>query len=144
HSRRRLRWSNVALVAAVIAAIALVAIVARISGSSAPRHMLPQPWPPPLPVPPPPPPPPPAPPKAAEPAPAPVPTTITLHVISDPPGATVVLDGVRLGTAPFTQELPIADRDAWLKVRLPHHIATKIRVSLARDIEWNVRLQPLP
>jgi len=84
----------------------------------------------------PPPPPPPAP------ARAPVPDRVTLHVITEPPGATVVLDGVRLGTSPYLGEVSIKSGRAWLKVRKSRHNAVKIPVSLERDVTWNVRLRP--
>jgi len=62
-------------------------------------------------------------------------------VVTDPPGATVVLDGVRLGTSPFTAEVPIKHGGAWLKVRKKHHLPVKIRVSLEADVTWNVELR---
>jgi serine/threonine-protein kinase len=65
---------------------------------------------------------------------------VTLQVITDPPGATVVLDGVRLGTAPYTLELPARQGLAWLKVRKSDRLPVKIRVSLDHDVTWNVRL----
>ncbi len=77
------------------------------------------------------------------PAPPPPPATIQLHVVTDPPGATVVLDGVRLGSAPFTAALPVSGKAAWLKVRMPHHVPVKIQVSLEHDVSWNVRLPVL-
>ena len=146
HHRRAPRWPVIAAIAIAAGALTAVIVGAVWSSGGGEVHMLPQPWPPPLPSPPPPPPPPPAPaPHAAvAPEPAPVPTTIKLHVVSEPAGATVVLDGVRLGSAPLTADLPIVEREGWLKVRLPHYIATKIRVSLARDVEWNVKLRPMP
>lgn len=67
---------------------------------------------------------------------------MTLHVITDPPGATVVLDGVRLGTSPYLAEVSIKPGTAWLKVRKSTHNAVKIQVSLDRDVTWNVRLRP--
>lgn len=66
---------------------------------------------------------------------------VTLHVITDPPGATVVLDGVRLGTGPYLAEVPRKQGGAWLKVRKVGHIAVKTRVSLERDVTWTVRLR---
>jgi len=82
-----------------------------------------------------PPPPPPAP------ATSPVSGRVTLSVITDPPGATVVLDGVRLGTSPFVGEVPLRSGRAWLKVRKSKHNAAKIPISLERDVTWNVRLR---
>jgi len=88
---------------------------------------------------------PPAPVPAPGPPPAPVaPTTIALHVITDPPGATVVLDGVRLGTAPFTGELPRRSELAWLKVRRSDRLPVRIQVPLDHDVDWTVRLPPRP
>jgi len=51
-----------------------------------------------------------------------------------------VLDGVRLGTSPFTAEVPIKQGGAWLKVRKKHHLPVKIRVSLEADVTWDVTL----
>ena len=65
---------------------------------------------------------------------------VTLQVITDPPGATGVLDGVRLGTAPYTLELPAREGVAWLKVRKSDRLPVKIQVSLDHDVTWNVRL----
>ncbi len=84
----------------------------------------------------------PAPVIASPPPPPPPPDQITLHVISDPPGATVVLDGVRLGSAPYTATLPLRHASGWLKVRRSDRIPVKIRVSLEHDVSWNVRLPP--
>ena len=78
------------------------------------------------------------PPTTTVPAPA---DRVMLHVVTDPPGATVVLDGVRLGTSPFTAEVPIKHGGAWLKVRKKHHLPVKIRVSLEADVTWNVELR---
>jgi len=72
------------------------------------------------------------------------PTVVTLHVVTDPPGATVVLDGVRLGTAPYTGEVPARDGLAWLKVRKSDRLPVKVHVSLARDVTWTVRLPARP
>ncbi len=68
---------------------------------------------------------------------------ITLRVTTEPVGATVVLDGVRLGTTPFTAKLPARSKLAWLKVRRRGSIATKIQVSLDRDVTWSVELHAL-
>jgi serine/threonine-protein kinase len=86
-------------------------------------------------------PPPPAPP----PTPAPVakPDTIQLDVTTRPAGATVVLDGVRLGTTPYTATVPAKAAQGWLKVRMHGHIAVKTRVPLDHDVRWDVQLQPL-
>jgi serine/threonine protein kinase len=84
----------------------------------------------------------PAPAPAPPPPPAPAPTTVQLHVTSHPTGATVVLDGVRLGTTPFTSQVPIK-KDAWLKVRMQGHAAVKEKVSFEHDVEWDVTLRAL-
>ncbi|CAN5910006.1 hypothetical protein BH11MYX3_BH11MYX3_31090 [soil metagenome] len=91
-----------------------------------------------------------APPRASTPvpvrrsAPAVAPATeITLHVTTEPVGATVVLDGVRLGTTPFTAKLPVRSKPAWLKVRRRGSIPTKTQVSLERDVTWSVQLRAL-
>jgi hypothetical protein len=69
------------------------------------------------------------------------PARVTLDVVTDPPGATVVLDGVRLGKAPYHAEVP-AKATAWLKVRRFDRIPVRIKVSLDRDVTWNVKLRP--
>jgi hypothetical protein len=91
---------------------------------------------------------PPAPP--SNPAPAPPPaiteprTTVMLQVTTEPSGATVVLDGVRLGVTPFSAPVAIkSDADAWLKVRMHGYAAVKTRVSLDQDVRWDVRLRQL-
>jgi serine/threonine protein kinase len=123
----------IAIGAAVLAGGFLLAmLVARQATSDAPE----------------PPPPTPAPVVAPAPAPAPpppaapAPTSVQLHVTSHPTGATVVLDGVRLGTTPFTSQVPIK-KDGWLKVRLQGHAAVKEKVSFEHDVEWDVALRPL-
>jgi eukaryotic-like serine/threonine-protein kinase len=68
--------------------------------------------------------------------------TVLLHVTSDPEGATVVLDGVRLGVTPFAARVPEKDA-AWLKVRMKGFAAVKTRVSLDHDVDWNVALRAL-
>lgn len=70
-------------------------------------------------------------------------TTVMLHVTSDPTGATVVLDGVRLGVTPFSEPVAIKTGDAWLKVRMRGHAAVKTRVSLDNDVRWDVQLRRL-
>jgi hypothetical protein len=67
-------------------------------------------------------------------------TEITLHVTTDPPGATVVLDGVRLGKTPFTGTVPSRSGPVWLKVRHRGRVA-RTRVSLERDLTWSVELR---
>jgi serine/threonine-protein kinase len=84
-------------------------------------------------------------PVAPRPAPAPVakPTTIQLAVTTQPAGATVVLDGVRLGTTPYTATVPAKAAQGWLKVRMHGRVAVKTRVPLDHDVRWDVQLQPL-
>ena len=68
--------------------------------------------------------------------------TVLLHVTSDPEGATVVLDGERLGVTPFAGRVPVKDA-AWLKVRKRDFAAVKTRVVLDKDVDWNVQLRAL-
>ncbi len=95
------------------------------------------------------PPPPPAPAPASKPAPVAAPSTsakdstVLLEVVTDPDGATVVLDGVRLGVSPMSIRLPTRPGPVWLKVRKRGHAAVKTRVSLERDVRWNVELRTL-
>jgi hypothetical protein len=67
---------------------------------------------------------------------------VLLTVTTDPPDATVVLDGVRLGRTPFSARVPARSREAWLKVRRHAFIAVKTRVSLEHDVQWEVHLRP--
>jgi serine/threonine-protein kinase len=83
---------------------------------------------------------------AAAPTPAPVVAkadTIQLAVTTRPAGATVVLDGVRLGTTPYTATVPSKAAQGWLKVRMHGRVAVKTRVPLDRDVRWDVQLQPV-
>ena len=82
----------------------------------------------------------PAPPRAERPA---ARSTVMLNVTSSPTGATVVLDGVRLGVTPYSAPVAIKHGGAWLKVRKTHYIAVKTRVSLESDVHWDVELRPL-
>ncbi|MBV8757204.1 MAG: protein kinase [Deltaproteobacteria bacterium] len=69
--------------------------------------------------------------------------SVLLNVSSKPVGATVVLDGVRLGVTPYTGPVAIKPTGAWLKVRKHGYVAVKTRVSLERDVHWDVELRPL-
>jgi eukaryotic-like serine/threonine-protein kinase len=71
---------------------------------------------------------------------APRPDKVVLDVITDPPDATVVLDGVRLGHTPYHAEVAIKNKPVWLKVRRFDRVARKIKVTLDRDVEWSVKL----
>ena len=66
-----------------------------------------------------------------------------LHVTTEPAGATVVLDGVRLGVTPFEAPVPKKLGGAWLKVRMKHFIPVKTRVSLDQAVDWDVSLRHL-
>lgn len=91
--------------------------------------------------------PPPAPPSHPAPNPSPAVTaprtTVMLHVTTAPAGATVVLDGVRLGVTPFSAPVAMKTDDAWLKVRMHGYAAVKTRVSLDQDVRWDVQLRQL-
>ncbi|HEY5949918.1 MAG TPA: protein kinase [Kofleriaceae bacterium] len=69
--------------------------------------------------------------------------TVTLTVSSDPIGATVVLDGVRLGVTPFSAPVSGKQGLAWLKVRKRGFAAVKTRVSLEHDVSWEITLRHL-
>ncbi|MBA3498826.1 MAG: PEGA domain-containing protein, partial [Deltaproteobacteria bacterium] len=69
-------------------------------------------------------------------------TEVTLSVTTEPAGATVVLDGVRLGATPFVGKVPIRSKPAWLKVRHRGTEAAKTQVVLDRDVTWFVQLRP--
>jgi hypothetical protein len=79
------------------------------------------------------------------PAPAPelelAPDVVTLRVTTSPPGATVVLDGTRLGTTPFVTTVPAGPREATLKVRKRRHTPRKIKVRFDEDVTWDVQLE---
>jgi hypothetical protein len=49
---------------------------------------------------------------------------------------------VKLGVTPFVTRVPIKAA-AWLKVRKKKFAAVRTRVSLDRDVDWNVELRPL-
>ena len=55
----------------------------------------------------------------------------------------IVLDGVRLGVSPLSIRLPTRQSPVWLKVRKRGHAAVKTRVSLERDVRWDVELRTL-
>jgi hypothetical protein len=66
-----------------------------------------------------------------------------LDVTTDPVGATVVLDGVRLGTAPFHAPVKRKAGTAWLKVRMHGRLPIKKAVTLDGDVSWTVHLPVL-
>ncbi len=94
-------------------------------------------------------------PSAPVPAPAPKPApvaapakavkdgTVVLDVATVPDGATVVLDGVRLGVSPLSIRLTSRPGPVWLKVRKRGHAAVKTKISLDRDVRWDVELRAL-
>jgi serine/threonine-protein kinase len=142
---RRSRQLAIAATATVgVALIALALVIARGTESDPPAAPA-RPAPPQQPEPPPAPrveAPAPATPRAPAPLAQPRPDTVLLTVTTDPPDATVVLDGVRLGRTPFTARVPSKIKPAWLKVRRHDYIAVKTRVSLERDVTWDVHLRP--
>jgi eukaryotic-like serine/threonine-protein kinase len=140
-------FAGAALALAAITTVLVIVAIVRASRSSspppaisdAPAETVPAPAvpvrvpvPPPAPI---------APPAAPSVAPDRNRTTVLLHVTSDPEGATVVLDGVRLGVTPFTGEVLTKAGLAWLKVRKRDHKAVKTRVSLDEDVRWEVQLR---
>jgi hypothetical protein len=73
--------------------------------------------------------------------PAPAAPTITLHVTTDPEDATVLLDDMRLGHAPYTGAFAAQPgKLGWLKVRKHGFVAVKHQVALDHDITWDVHL----
>lgn len=64
-----------------------------------------------------------------------------LDVVTDPPDATVVLDGVRLGRSPYHAAVP-AKQTAWLKVRKSDRIPVRIQISLDHDYSGQIKLPP--
>jgi hypothetical protein len=62
---------------------------------------------------------------------------VHVRVTSEPTGATVVLDGARLGPTPFDITVPARAEPATIKVRLGH-VAHKKIISLDADVTWDV------
>ncbi|CAN5909132.1 hypothetical protein BH11MYX2_BH11MYX2_30870 [soil metagenome] len=77
----------------------------------------------------------------APPTAAPLATEVTLSVTSMPSGATVVLDGERLGVTPFTQKIARTDKPSFLKVRMVGYTAQRIVVKRGDDLTWRVALK---
>jgi serine/threonine-protein kinase len=73
----------------------------------------------------------------AAPAASPGPRMVHVRVTSEPTGATVVLDGARLGPTPFDITVPARAEPATIKVRLGH-VAHKKIISLDADVTWDV------
>jgi eukaryotic-like serine/threonine-protein kinase len=71
----------------------------------------------------------------------PAPATVTIQVTSVPDGATVLLDGGRLGKTPVTATIPASDAEIVLKIRKRGHAPQKMVVPADRDVSWDVRLR---
>ena len=67
--------------------------------------------------------------------------TIRVRVTTEPPGATVLLDGRRLGHAPVSFERRRESRSVWLKVRRSGYATRRIEVSLDDDLVEHVVLR---
>ncbi len=82
------------------------------------------------------------PPPAPVPPPSPPPPTVmvTLRVNTDPPGATVLLDGRRLGPAPVTIDVPREAREVKLKARKRGYLPRSIMIPLGTDGTWTIHL----
>jgi hypothetical protein len=66
--------------------------------------------------------------------------TVKLQLLTDPPGATVLLDGERLGPAPVTIEVPRADRPGRLKARRKGYLPRSMLIPLAADGTFTIHL----
>jgi hypothetical protein len=64
---------------------------------------------------------------------------VTLKVTTSPEGATVVIDGKKVGETPFVGKVE-KGREAVLKVRKRKHKPRKIKVTFDQDLVWDVRL----
>ena len=70
-------------------------------------------------------------------------TTVRLEITSTPPGATLVLDGTKLGKTPFVGELPRATdgKPHVLKVRLGGYNTVRQDVDLTTDLRYDAVLK---
>jgi hypothetical protein len=66
---------------------------------------------------------------------------ITIRVTSTPPGATVVLDGKKLGKTPFEIKMPRSSVTVELKIRRDGYASKRIDVTLDKDIEVTATLK---
>jgi serine/threonine protein kinase len=135
------RWHVAAIIGGGLGAGLLVGFIAVMTMSRATTHVAPVAVAPAPRVPP--------PPAVAQPAivaktapakPAPIADEITLSVASMPSGATVVLDGVRLGVTPLTQKIARSDKPSFLKVRRVGYVAQRIPVKRGANITWRVQM----
>ncbi|MBO6937811.1 MAG: protein kinase [Deltaproteobacteria bacterium] len=76
-------------------------------------------------------------------APAPRPTGPTTHLVSEPPGAEVTLDGVVLGNTPLDVRLPL-EGSQMLRLTLPDHFPVEHTIDAASPGEWSVTLRHRP
>jgi eukaryotic-like serine/threonine-protein kinase len=73
----------------------------------------------------------------------PRPETIHLHLTTTPPGATVELDGKRLGATPLDVDLARLDADAQLVIARDGFTAVKQRLDLRSDRSLSIALSPV-
>ena len=85
-------------------------------------------------------------PVVVEPPPAPAPKMlrpsglIRVVITTNPPDATVVIDGRRLGRTPFDGIIKPKGDQIWLKVRKRGYKPRKAKVPVQAELTWDVRL----
>jgi hypothetical protein len=67
-----------------------------------------------------------------------------VHVLSDPPGADVVLDGRSLGPTPLDVTAPEGSDAFWIELRLPGHETRRVRLRAADPTPAAITLRRLP
>jgi hypothetical protein len=70
-------------------------------------------------------------------------STIDVSIVTNPPGAGVVLDGAVLGTTPYRGTLPRSERQLKLAISLADFLDEVITVDASRPITRNIQLVPI-
>ena len=68
-------------------------------------------------------------------------TDITIRVSSNPPGATVLLDGKKLGKTPLEVKMPHSSVTVELKIRRDGYASKRVNVTLDKDVEVTATLK---
>ena len=69
---------------------------------------------------------------------------MAIKITTDPPDATVLLDGQRLGHTPFSGTVASAPGTHKLKIRRRGYTTISLDVELSADVARDVTLQPAP